>query len=37
MFYLHAHSKFDYESDSDSEAYFAIAPPETPTSLRSSL
>ena len=30
-------SDFDYESDFDSEAYFAIAPPETPISLRSSL
>ena len=28
---------FDSESDFDSYAYFAIAPPETPISLRSSL
>ena len=30
-------SKFDSETDFDSDAYFAIAPPETPISLRSSL
>ena len=39
--HLLAHSNFDYkfdpESDSDSDAYFVIAPSETPISLRSSL
>ena len=37
LFRLHAHSKFDSESDSDSDAFFAIAPPEIPISLRFSL
>ena len=41
LFCLLAHfnfdPKFDSESDSDSDAYLAIAPPETPISLRSNL
>ena len=41
LFRLVTHSKvvsnFDSESDYDSDAYFAIAPPEMPISLRSSL
>ena len=32
LFRLHAHSRFEFES----ESYFAIAPPETPMSLKSS-
>ena len=35
LFNLLAHSKFDLESDSDSDTYFAIKPPETSISLRS--
>ena len=41
LFRLVTHSKtvsnFDSEADFDSDAYFAIAPPETPISLKSSL
>ena len=41
LFRLVAHSKivsnFDSESDFDSDAYLAVAPPETPISLRFSL
>ena len=36
LFCLHAHSKFDSESDFYCDAYSAIAVPETPISLRSS-
>ena len=35
QFHLLAQYKFDSESDSDSDAYFAIRSPETPISLRS--
>ena len=37
LFHLHAHSKLYIKSDSDSDAYFAIALPEIPISIISSL